>query len=146
MGRKRQIWPFQCTPPLPTPVPSRNEPRWRIGSASWLDVVADGERVVGDVLEQVVAPHVAQLVLREAGREIGRRVAPRAALQRHARSSPASHSCWPMMAPVQPKPTSTASTGLRVVVMSQLSVQPGRPLKPTVGKGTRSPCRVTHSL
>src|SRR5580704_5386857 len=33
---------------------------------------------------------------------------------------PASHSCCPMMAPVQPKPTSTASTGLRVVAISSL--------------------------
>src|ERR1700722_19810412 len=33
---------------------------------------------------------------------------------------PASHSCCPMMAPVQPKPTNTASTGLRVVAISSL--------------------------
>jgi hypothetical protein len=28
----------------------------------------------------------------------------------------------------------------------QTFLQPGRPLKPTVGKGTRSPWRETHSL
>src|ERR1700693_94954 len=36
---------------------------------------------------------------------------------------PASHSSWPMMAPVHPKPTSTASTGLRVIAMG-LSLRP----------------------
>src|SRR5580692_1138763 len=33
---------------------------------------------------------------------------------------PASQSCCPMMAPVQPKPTNTASTGLRVVAILSL--------------------------
>src|ERR1700733_11415632 len=53
-------------------------------------------------------------------------VAKSVAVSRHGpRSSattfkPASHSCCPMMAPVQPNPTNTASTGLRVVATSSL--------------------------
>src|ERR1700722_13274312 len=47
---------------------------------------------------------------------------------------PASQSCCPMMAPVQPKPTSTASTGLRVVVI--LSLRPaGTAFEPDRGEG-----------
>ena len=35
-GWKRHVWPFQCTPAPPRPVPGRNEPSCLIGSAfSW---------------------------------------------------------------------------------------------------------------
>ena len=50
-----------------------------------LDGVADGERVVGEVLEEVMTPHVAQLILGEAGGEVARRVAPGPALKRQHR-------------------------------------------------------------
>src|ERR1700722_19160651 len=48
---------------------------------------------------------------------------------------PASQSCCPIMAPVQPNPTSTASTGFRVVVISSLPT--GSPLESDRGKGHR---------
>jgi hypothetical protein len=35
-GRNRQVMPFQWMPAPPTPVPGRNEPSLRIGSAVWL--------------------------------------------------------------------------------------------------------------
>jgi glycosyltransferase involved in cell wall biosynthesis len=33
LGRKRQVWPFQCTPAPPTPLPGKKLPHFRIGSA-----------------------------------------------------------------------------------------------------------------
>ncbi len=33
LGWNRHVWPFQCTPAPPIPVPGRNAPSWRIGSA-----------------------------------------------------------------------------------------------------------------
>src|SRR5580704_822334 len=49
---------------------------------------------------------------------------------------PASQSCCPMIAPVQPQPTNTASTGLRVVVISTLRPT-GASLESDRGKGHR---------
>ncbi len=43
-------------------------------------IVAEGESLVGGLLEQMMAPHIAQLVLVEGRGEIGGRVAPLAAL------------------------------------------------------------------
>ncbi len=46
-----------------------------------VQLVADGERIVSEILEQMMAPHIAQLVLCESRCEIGGRIAPDAALQ-----------------------------------------------------------------
>src|ERR1700722_9614478 len=50
-------------------------------------------------------------------------------------SRPASHSSWPMMAPVHPKPTNTASTGLGVVAMTSALRPAGAALESDGGVG-----------
>ena len=54
----------------------------RIGSAVWLRVVAEGQRLLRRAQEQLVADAIAQLVRRVGGREVGGGVAPGAALDR----------------------------------------------------------------
>ena len=46
-------------------------------------VITDRERIMGEILEQVMAPHVAQFVLGEGGREIACCIAPHPPLQCH---------------------------------------------------------------
>src|ERR1700689_4059085 len=52
------------------------------GQRFLVDIVADGEGVVRDILKQMMAPHVAQLILRKSSRKIRGRIAPGAALER----------------------------------------------------------------
>src|SRR6185437_11229212 len=58
----------------------RSEPSHR--QRRLVDVVAEGERRIADVLEQVMAPHVAQLVLVEGCRPIVRGRPRRCTLER----------------------------------------------------------------
>src|SRR6266403_773212 len=72
-GRKRQVWPFQCTPAPPTPLPGRKLPHLRIGSA-----VCDGLfRIVS-----VSCRGRRKTSWRTADVEISGGVAPRAAFDR----------------------------------------------------------------
>ena len=79
-GRKRQVWPFQCTPAPPTPLPGRKLPHLRIGSAVCDGIVAHGQRFLLRPQEDIVAHRIAQFVRRGADVEIGGGVAPRPAL------------------------------------------------------------------
>src|ERR1700744_5312201 len=114
------------------------------GQGVLIDIVADGQSVVGDILKEMMAPHVAQFVLRESRGKICGGVAPRAPLQGdHVEPGIAE-----LLSHDGPGPTKADQYCIdRLECRShQPSLQPGRPLKPTVGKGTRSPWRLTQSL
>ena len=97
-----------------------------------IDVVADGQRVVGDVLKQVVAPHVAQFVLGKSGGEIRGGVAPGAALQsQYVEARFAQFLAHDGAGPAEAD--QHRIDGFERGGHDQRSVQPGRPLKPTVG-------------
>ena len=102
-----------------------------------IDVVANRQRIVCDVLKQVVTPHVTQFVLREARREIRRRVTPGTALQGDDREACIAE----LLAHDGAGPTKSDKHGVDRFQGRHgwLLVQPGRPLSPTVGNGTRSP-------
>ena len=103
-----------------------------------IDVIADGQRVIRDILKQMMTPHIAQLVLGKSRGEIRGGVAPWPAFQRHDIQAGVAE----LLAHDGARPTESHQHGIDRFQRRRHGyafLQPGRPLKPTVGYGTRSP-------
>src|SRR5262249_47444455 len=116
LGSSRQVRPFQCAPAPPTPVPGRNEPQRRIGTA-----VSRGEWR-NDTVSSCVSwnsswrtayfrsSRTRGMVKSSCGGRLGPRSSP-------TTLSPALVSSRARIDPVQPTPTTTASVSLSIVAI-----------------------------
>ena len=120
-SRQRQVAPFQCVPVPPTFVARHERAERRIGSAvslrAWRNVTVS----CAGSWNSSWRCGIFQLVADGGHREILAGDALAAAFQRRRPSSPALVSSRAMMLPVQPMPTTTASTSGNFVAMSFVS-------------------------
>ena len=96
------------------------------------DVISDGQRVIRDILKQVMTPHIAKFVLGKSRGEVRCGVAPRPALQRHhMEAGVAKLLAHDGAGPTEPH--QHRIDGFQCRGHDQAFLQPGRPLRPTVG-------------